>query len=344
MKSMIPALGRTRIGSRTRAEDGVGRERPPRRKVRRIMTKRRPKFAVYLLPRKRSVSYSYFDFLDFALSPLPLLTYFPLIGKSVSYKVRSLLDPPVVEKIVHRKTGVHPHTSFDYAGSAGNTPAGSEDEAEFCDIKKAQNLSIYMSPVDQTVPNRVIRTIIRGDFTEIQEQAQKGHGRLRKYLVATDLSEEAVYALEWTIGTILRDGDTLYAIYAVDEDAGTGLEAPSSPLNISDGARAVHDIAATVGSQTEQTAGNVATTFPQSRLSQVSAGGSESKPGSTDSRAMSKTDVERLHAIENISQTCIRLLRKTRLQVRVAVEVIHCKTPKHLITEAVCPPMHDSLP
>src|SRR5690606_26903458 len=32
------------------------------------------------------------------------------------------------------------------------------------------------------------------------------------------LSSEAAYALEWTIGTVLRDGDTLLAISAMEED------------------------------------------------------------------------------------------------------------------------------
>jgi nucleotide-binding universal stress UspA family protein len=31
----------------------------------------------------------------------------------------------------------------------------------------------------------------------------------------------------------------------------------------------------------------------------------------------------------------LRLLRKTRLQVRVIVEVLHCKNPRHLITEVI---------
>ncbi len=38
--------------------------------------------------------------------------------------------------------------------------------------------------------------------------------------MSTDLSDEAAYALEWTIGTVLRDGDTLLAVYAVDEGIG----------------------------------------------------------------------------------------------------------------------------
>ncbi|KAK2789944.1 hypothetical protein FQN52_005752 [Onygenales sp. PD_12] len=262
---------------------------------------------------------------------------------SSSYKVKSLLDPlpAAAERQIHKKTGVHPQNSFDYAGSGANTPVGSEDEAEYSDFKKAQNLGVYMSPIDQSVPNRVIRTIVRGEFTRVQEEANQGHHRLRTYLVATDLSDESVYALEWTIGTILRDGDTLYAVYAVDEEAGTGSD-PSSSVAIGDGFKAMLDAAAVVGSQTEKTTENPirASAFPSPHTSSTQLGGTggagtDSKSGSTDSRAISKQELERLHAVESISQTCVRLLRKTRLQVRVAVEVIHCKSPKHLITEAI---------
>lgn len=272
---------------------------------------------------------------------------------SSTYKVKSLLEPVgnlANEKLTNKKRGVHPHTSFDLAGSVGNTPVGSEDEAEYTDIKEAQNLSIYMSTIDQTVPNRVIRTILRGDFTKMQEEADQGQRRVRKYLVASDLSEESVYALEWTIGTILRDGDTMYAIFAID-DENINTKASETDGTISDGFKAMHDIAATIGSQTAGTAANPirVSNFPSPHASSThlappaadkgsgaGAGtGTESKTGSTDSRAMSKLEADRMHAIEGLSQTCIRLLRKTRLQVRVAIEVIHCKNSKHLITEAV---------
>jgi nucleotide-binding universal stress UspA family protein len=39
--------------------------------------------------------------------------------------------------------------------------------------------------------------------------------------------------------------------------------------------------------------------------------------------------------VDDITARVIRLLRKTRLQVRVVVEVLHCKNPKHLITEVI---------
>ncbi|KMP05277.1 hypothetical protein CIRG_04957 [Coccidioides immitis RMSCC 2394] len=266
---------------------------------------------------------------------------------SSSYKVKSLLDPvaprttkAASEKPIHKRTGVHPNTSFDITASTGNTPAGSEDEAEFSDIKKAQNLSVYMSPVDQSVPNRVIRTVIRGDFTKLQEEGDRGQRRLRKYLVATDLSEESTYALEWTIGTILRDGDTMYAVYAVEDESGssktTGDADSTSSVHINDGAKAMLDITTTVGSQTEKTLGD-----PNRASAHSSPRGSssylipESKSGSIDSRGTTKNEADRLHAIDLLTQTVVRLLRKTRLQVRVAIEIIHCKSPKHLITEAI---------
>ncbi len=56
---------------------------------------------------------------------------------------------------------------------------------------------------------------------------------------------------------------------------------------------------------------------------------------SPDTRNMPRAERERMRATEDITHRCVKLLRKTRLQVRVVVEVIHCKSPKHLITEVV---------
>ena len=148
--------------------------------------------------------------------------------------------------------------------------------------------------------------------------------------MATDLSGEAAYALEWTIGTVLRDGDTLLAVYAVDEEVGTGKTGDSLPIG--DGAKAMQDTTAvmekmTVAYQKGPLILSKATLRPGSRKSSAAA--------STDSRSRSNADQERAHAIETLSETCIRFLRKTKLQVRVAIEVIHCKSPKYMVTEAV---------
>ncbi|KAI5308506.1 hypothetical protein KEM55_005528, partial [Ascosphaera atra] len=288
-----------------------------------------------------------------------------------------------------------------------STPVGSEDEAEYSDIKKAQTLSIYLSPPDVSVPNRVIQTIVRGQWDQVMKDAKAAEiaggkkKHMRTYLVATDLSEEAEYALEWTFGTIARDGDTVFVMYAVDEEVskkaldgggggGGAAGTPDATGELNDGQNVVADIAAVVGSQTEKTMSNPRRRMRYSisgigridsprrassshlavRNAVAAAGnaGSNQNPasarssGSVEGRAgnaanaggggamaaalasgggggaaVSRTrlDNERRHALERITSKCMHLLRKTPLQVRVAIEVIHCKNPKHLITEAI---------
>lgn len=237
---------------------------------------------------------------------------------------------------IPKKPDVHPRTSFDSAPSIPNTPFGSDDEAELSDIKRAQQLGIQMSTIDSSVQSRSIRTIIRGDYAQQSGDLEGGRRRQRKYLVATDLSEESVYALEWTIGTILRDGDTMFAVCAIHDET-----AASAPLQVGDNAKAMQDVAAVIGSQTEETAqkNDSSTNLSRAILGRLGTG-TDSKPGSVDARGMSKLESERMRSVEVISQTCVRLLRKTLLQVRVAVEAIHCKSPKHMITEAVCDVNH----
>lgn len=233
---------------------------------------------------------------------------------------------------------VHPNTNYDRNVSRGPSPATSDSE-EVHDIRRAQRLNINSSHVDTSIPHRVIQTVIRGDFAQMQREAEDGTRRLRTYLVATDLSEEAAYALEWTIGTVLRDGDTLLAVYAVDEEVGTGKTGDSLPVG--EGAKAMQDTTAVMERMTaasQKAPLSKTNLFPGSRKSSTTT--------STDSRSRSNAKQERLHALEALSGTCLRFLRKTKLQVRVAIEVIHCKSPKYMVTEAVChcspPPLQPS--
>lgn len=226
---------------------------------------------------------------------------------------------------------VRPNTNYDRNVSRGPSPSTSDSE-ELNDIRRAQKLNINSSPIDSSIPHRVIQTIIRGDFAQMQREAEEGTRRLRTYLVATDLSEEAAYALEWTIGTVLRDGDTLLAVYAVDEEVGTGKTADSLPIG--EGAKAMQDTTAmmdkmTVASQKGSLMLSKATLRPGSRKSSAAAS------ADSTSRSRSNAEQERTHAIETLSETCLRFLRKTKLQVRVAIEVIHCKSPKYMVTEAI---------
>lgn len=227
------------------------------------------------------------------------------------------------------KSVIHPQTSFDIptppTQSAAGTPYGSEDEAERDDIHRAQRLPMSMSAVDNLVPNRSIRTIIRGNFAAIQNEAEEGRRRQRKYVLATDLSEESVYAMEWAIGTVLRDGDTMYCLYAMHEDPNA-----SSSVQVGEGAKAMRDAASVVGTQTKE-----ATQNPGRNLLGRLGPGTSSKASSVDARGSPAAEAERVKAIDKVSETCIKLLRKTVLQVRIAVEVIQCKSPKLLVVEAV---------
>lgn len=50
------------------------------------------------------------------------------------------------------------------------------------------------------------------------ENDLKPKRRSRSYLVACDFSEESFHAIEWTMGTMMRDGDKLYVATAVNRE------------------------------------------------------------------------------------------------------------------------------
>ena len=46
-----------------------------------------------------------------------------------------------------------------------------------------------------------------------------GERKKRRYVVASDLSEESRYAVEWGIGTVLRDGDEMWLVTVVENES-----------------------------------------------------------------------------------------------------------------------------
>jgi len=250
--------------------------------------------------------------------------------------VRSLLEPAVTvtgpdgEKMLNKKTGVHPNTNFDQGGSGFSTPMSSDTEADISEIKSAQQLAMAISPIQSSpAAHRCVRQIVRGKWRQFQDEADQGLRRQRVYLVATDISEEAAYALEWTIGTVLRDGDTLLAVYAVDEETGTGG---------TDGTGAIGTGGATAQQESEGLAKTLSNTGMSTDVLNVPGPSPLSNSVSAteaDTATMGKAEKERYQACVEVSDRCVKLLRKTRLQVRVVVEVFHCKSPKHMITEVV---------
>jgi len=253
------------------------------------------------------------------------------------YKIRSLLEPeitvttPAGDRIKSSKPSVHPNTSFDEAASGFNTPVDSDTEADIEDVKRAQKLSINMTSIISTpATSRCVRTIYRGDFPKMQREAQDNQRRVRKYLVATDLSDEAAHAMEWTIGTVLRDGDTLLAIYCVDEEVGINTDG-SGDDQMKEQAAAI--AASTKPSISTPILGPVHSPSPLGPGIRFGSTGSAS--ASPMGRERGKAEQERYRAVQDITDRVSKLLRKTKLQVKVVIEVIHCKSPKHLITEVI---------
>jgi len=255
------------------------------------------------------------------------------------YKLRSLLDPEITvtspggdRQLRHGKSAVHPHTSFDEATSGLSTPVDSDTEQDVTDIKHAQKLSVNMTPIQSTpATSRCVRTIYRGDFAKMQKEAEDHQRRVRKYLVATDLSDEAAHALEWTVGTVLRDGDTLLAIYCVDEDVGIANNDSEDDTRTREQIAAIQASANRSGSTPLM---SPTTNFP-SPLGPGFRLDSHSASASPMGRERGKAEHERYRAVQDITDRVSRLLRKTKLQVKVVIEVIHCKSPKHLITEII---------
>ncbi|KAK4126887.1 adenine nucleotide alpha hydrolases-like protein [Parathielavia appendiculata] len=289
-----------------------------------------------------------------------------------AYQYKSLLDEPEItvtnpsgERVKHSKSVIHPTTSFDDPpGTGTHTPIDSDTEADLTDIKRAQKLSFAMTQImDTPEAHRTIQIITRGEYAKLVQDAEEEHRSPRKYLVATDLSEESTHALEWAIGTVLRDGDTLLAIYCVDEETGIGAgdnaQVPDEPRAMKEQAAAINTVTAstklpitpsgtalplhnpqlqsntTIASTTGGGRSPLLTPSQPSDSAGSGATSSVSPAPSMFTRERSKAEDDRYTAVQAISDRVTKLLRKTRLQVRVIVEVLHCKNPKHLITEVI---------
>src|SRR5277367_3381802 len=213
-----------------------------------------------------------------------------------------MVTGPGGDRIKNVKPGIHPTTAFDQGGASGfNTPLDSDTEADITDIRRAQKLAVLMTPISSTPEtNRCVRTIYRGDFAEMQKEASENQRRVRKYLVATDLSDEAAHALEWTVGTVLRDGDTLLAIYCVDEETGIhradGEAPPASEATMLTAQAAT--IAATTNKLQAQP-GPTAVPVHEHRPSPLR--GANSATPSPAGRGRSYTEQERHKAVQDIT-------------------------------------------
>lgn len=74
----------------------------------------------------------------------------------------------------------------------------------------------------EPLPFKTCRPVFERDrctITVKQGDPKLSTRRKRRYVVASDLSEESKYAVEWGIGTVLRDGDEMLVVTVVENES-----------------------------------------------------------------------------------------------------------------------------
>ncbi|KAF9077575.1 hypothetical protein BDP27DRAFT_477051 [Rhodocollybia butyracea] len=105
-----------------------------------------------------------------------------------------------------------------FASSIHNLPTRSTSGAKRNPRRRKSTKHHEPLPLHTSRPlfqrDRCTITMIQGD------PEGKSLGRTKKkYIVASDLSEESRYAVEWGIGTVLRDGDEMLIVTIVENDS-----------------------------------------------------------------------------------------------------------------------------
>ena len=214
-----------------------------------------------------------------------------------------------------------------------------DDDAE---LKRAKALGIKVSAMDELIKGRSVKMMVRGDWEacqDFEDEDQQSRHEPRLYMVCTDLSLEATFALEWTVGTLLRDGDTLLLMNAIeDENAPKGKDFEAEPsLEIKlESAKAAEEASATMENLTRQTTNQHSDAqYEESRKQKLAVLKGSGRSLSRTGRNWTKQDETRIKAIDKLESDFLKFVRKTTLQVRCMFEVIHCRSPRHLILNAV---------
>lgn len=99
-----------------------------------------------------------------------------------------------------------------------------KETAEKVDRNRDPRL-IFTAPVLTERPDRVQVTQYYGKTDEIYPR------RRRMYMVACDFSRESIAALDWTLGTIMRDGEEVHVVTVVNRDEDTRKNSSSNNNN-----------------------------------------------------------------------------------------------------------------
>ncbi|KAI5965856.1 uncharacterized protein KGF55_001219 [Candida pseudojiufengensis] len=124
--------------------------------------------------------------------------------------------------------------------------------------------------------SRVIQTITRGNFFQLVNPNVKP----KMFLVCMDFSPESIFALEWSLGTVLVDGSILFVICVIeDNDTNHHLK------------------------------------------------------GNTQNEGI--REQQRLNMLNRAKQQVLNLLKLTKLQIHIVIEIVHHPIPRHLILEFI---------
>jgi len=101
-------------------------------------------------------------------------------------------------------------------------------------VRKRQCLIFQDPPAVVVQPHRITVTMYYGvlppdwdagiaspmspDNTGVPIPRIKSPSKSRRYLVACDFSEESFFAIEWTMGTLMRDGDEIHLVTVVNRE------------------------------------------------------------------------------------------------------------------------------
>ena len=121
-------------------------------------------------------------------------------------------DPDPVGEGVNVVVAPEPYfpTSLNTLGSMNR---GKRNPRRRKSVKTYEPLPFHTSrPVFQR--DRCTITITQGD-----PEGKLGTRKRRQYVVASDLSQESRYAVEWGIGTVVRDGDEMLIVTVVENDS-----------------------------------------------------------------------------------------------------------------------------
>ncbi|KAF5094833.1 hypothetical protein D0Z00_003376 [Geotrichum galactomycetum] len=194
--------------------------------------------------------------------------------ESSKFRVKSLLDvplpsgavppPSLAEYAAYKRRIIHPSTAFDNEDDM----AYFSDEEEIIEAQRATNLPIDIGPIqNMKATKRMVRVLTRGEAAKKNPTSNP-----KTFVLGTDLSPESTHAMEWTIGTVLRDHNVLYIVSSFEDDGNTEAD---------------------------------------------------------------RQEDDRMDAMEQLTLSVEKLLKRTRLQVFVIIEVIHTKAPKHVLMSVI---------